>query len=95
MSVIDPMVIAIWSTSRSHWGGFIGYPTPDVSGQDDLSNKSGHADHREGERDSVNISHLHIAGDSRDSAIRQIKTAEASMSPQLFERTLSHTTDSC
>jgi hypothetical protein len=75
-------------------GGFIAYPTPDVRGQDDLS-KSGHADHREGERDSVNVSHLHIAGDSRDSAIRQIKTAEASMSPELFERTLSHTTGSC
>ena len=57
-----------------------------LRGQDDLS-KSGYANHREGEKDSVNAAQLDIEADSRDSAIQRIKTAETiSMSPELFER---------
>lgn len=57
-----------------------------LQGHDDLS-KSDHTDHQEGRRNSINASQLYIEGDSRDSAIRRIKTAEIiSMSPELFER---------
>lgn len=53
----------------------------DLPNQEDLS-KSGQISQPES-----NVYQLHLEGDSRESALRRIKTAETiSMSPELFER---------